>query len=102
MLMTPLVFSPVLIIFGHYINNFDMSISEKYRQVNGNLTLGENIADNGGVKQSYIAYQNWVKRNGEEPTLPGLNLTNEQAFFLSYAQVCSFFNDVFFLSYAQV
>ena len=57
-------------------------------QVNGNLTLGENMADNGGVKQSYIAYQNWIDRNGEEEPLPGLNLSNEQAFFISYAQVC--------------
>ena len=51
------------------------------------MTLGENIADNGGVKQSYIAYQNWVRQNGDEEPLPGLSLTNEQAFFVSYAQV---------------
>ncbi|VTJ50772.1 Hypothetical predicted protein [Marmota monax] len=37
-----------------------------------------------------IAYQNWVKKNGEEQTLPTLGLTNDQLFFLGFAQVwCS-------------
>lgn len=54
--------------------------------IKGNLTLGENIADNGGLKASYKAYQNYIKEKGEEPTLPGVGVTNEQAFFISYAQ----------------
>jgi len=33
------------------------------------------------------AYQAWVERNGEEPPLPGVNLTHNQLFFLKYAQV---------------
>jgi len=55
--------------------------------VNGNLTLGENIADNGGIRIAFRAYQRWVKDNGAEPTIPSSPaLTNEQLFFLSFAQ----------------
>ncbi|CAG5115272.1 unnamed protein product, partial [Candidula unifasciata] len=56
--------------------------------LDGQRTLGENIADNGGLKQSFRAYRNLVKRlGGEEPRLPGLNLNNNKVFFLSFAQV---------------
>ncbi|XP_049581936.1 endothelin-converting enzyme 2b isoform X1 [Syngnathus scovelli] len=59
-------------------------------RVNGKQTLGENIADNGGLKAAYDAYQMWVSKNGEEKRLPALNLTNEQLFFVGFAQVwCS-------------
>jgi hypothetical protein len=38
---------------------------------------------------SFQAYQNWVKKNGAEQTLPALGLTNNQLFFLGFAQVSS-------------
>lgn len=58
--------------------------------VRGKQTLGENIADNGGLKSAYHAYQDWVKQNGEEQPLPALNMTHRQIFFLGFAQVwCS-------------
>lgn len=34
------------------------------------------------------AYVNWVKKNGEEATLPALGMTNDQLFFVGFAQVC--------------
>ncbi|GFQ85263.1 endothelin-converting enzyme 1, partial [Trichonephila clavata] len=55
-------------------------------KVNGQLTLGENIADNGGLKASFNAYQNWVTRNHAEQPLPGLPLTRNQLFFVAFAQ----------------
>ncbi|RDD44024.1 Endothelin-converting enzyme 2 [Trichoplax sp. H2] len=54
--------------------------------VNGNQTLGENIADNGGMGQAFRAYQTYVANNGPEPRLPGVPLTNEQLFFVSFAR----------------
>jgi len=53
--------------------------------VNGKLTLGENIADAGGVAAAFTA---WKKRQAETPNqdLPGLEFfTQEQLFFVSYA-----------------
>ncbi|XP_056591248.1 endothelin-converting enzyme 1 isoform X1 [Triplophysa dalaica] len=58
--------------------------------LNGKHTLGENIADNGGLRAAYKAYVNWIKKNGEEATLPALGMTNHQLFFVGFAQVwCS-------------
>lgn len=62
-------------------------IEEVGMYVNGRMTQGENIADNGGLKQAFRAYKKWVKRHGPEPELPGLNLTHDQLFFLNYAQI---------------
>ncbi|KAF3848291.1 hypothetical protein F7725_021319 [Dissostichus mawsoni] len=59
--------------------------------VNGKQTLGENIADNGGLKAAYnVSISSWVQKNGEEKRLPAVNLTNDQLFFVGFAQVwCS-------------
>ena len=52
--------------------------------VNGRLTLGENIADAGGVNAAFAA---WKEAEGStsEDLLPGLqSFTKEQLFFISY------------------
>ncbi|XP_037078255.1 endothelin-converting enzyme homolog [Pollicipes pollicipes] len=55
--------------------------------VNGRQTLGENIADNGGLKASFDAYRLYRKHHGEELPLPGVNHTHSQLFFLAFSQV---------------
>uniref|UniRef100_A0A8C6PG76 Membrane metalloendopeptidase like 1 n=1 Tax=Nothobranchius furzeri TaxID=105023 RepID=A0A8C6PG76_NOTFU len=57
------------------------------QNVSGISTLGENIADNGGVRQAYKAYLQWVDMEGEELQLPGLDMDHKQLFFLNFAQV---------------
>eukprot|EP00064_Thunnus_orientalis_P009462 superscaffoldBa00001205_g9486 len=56
------------------------------QRVNGRLTLEENIADMGGLKLSYYAYQKWVREHGPERPLPGLRYTHEQLLFIAFAQ----------------
>ncbi|NMP16477.1 M13-type metalloendopeptidase [Thalassotalea sp. Y01] len=52
--------------------------------VNGKLTLGENIGDLSGLTIAYRAYKNSL--NGEEaPVIDGL--TGDQRFFMGYAQI---------------
>ncbi|KAL3192313.1 hypothetical protein MRX96_059132 [Rhipicephalus microplus] len=55
------------------------------KSVDGNRTLEENIADNGGMRVAYQAYLR-VTEDKPEVTLPGLEkFTQDQLFFLSFA-----------------
>jgi len=66
----------------------------KQVNLNGKLTLGENLADNGGLARAYEAYQMSLgKSDGKKNNqgLPGLtNYTNDQLFYISFGQIwCS-------------
>lgn len=62
---------------------FDAYVAIDTLHVNGQLTLGENIADLGGLTMSYYAYQLSLKGK-KSPVIDGL--TGEQRFFIAWAQ----------------
>ena len=53
-------------------------------KANGELTLGENIADHGGVSVAWTAYHNAI---GDKVPAPIDGLTADQRFFIGYARV---------------
>ncbi|MBO9711413.1 M13 family metallopeptidase [Sphingomonas sp.] len=52
--------------------------------IKGQLTLGENLADLGGLEVAYAAYRRYVARHGEPAVIDGY--TGDQRFFIAYAQ----------------
>eukprot|EP01095_Lingulamoeba_sp_RSL-Kostka_P015523 TRINITY_DN7171_c0_g1_i1.p1 TRINITY_DN7171_c0_g1~~TRINITY_DN7171_c0_g1_i1.p1 ORF type:complete len:755 (-),score=252.83 TRINITY_DN7171_c0_g1_i1:162-2426(-) len=74
-------------------NDFEIEIGDELKNINGSLTLGENIADMGGVKSAYYAFKTEYEalKAQDLPTLKFVeeifDMTNEQLFFLSYGQV---------------
>lgn len=63
-------------------NNFTILDSLK---VNGELTLGENIADNGGLFIAHTALLKAYEKNGTPEDIDGLSY--DQRYFISYAQI---------------
>ncbi|HTE44742.1 MAG TPA: M13 family metallopeptidase, partial [Gemmatimonadaceae bacterium] len=63
---------------------FDGFVQIDTFHVNGKLTLGENIADYGGLLTAYDALQRALQRNGRPKAIEGFS--PEQRFFLGYAQ----------------
>ncbi|KAL3201776.1 hypothetical protein MRX96_042794 [Rhipicephalus microplus] len=56
--------------------------------LNGKNTVGENIADNGGLRMAFKAYEALLKNQGEDIRLPGLtHLSGRELFFIANAMV---------------
>jgi putative endopeptidase len=56
--------------------------------VNGKLTLGENTADNGGIRIAFLALENTLAAQGKNVDGPEIDgFTPAQRFFLSYGQI---------------
>ncbi|CAO3573467.1 unnamed protein product [Mortierella alpina] len=83
--------------FVDQYSNFTVKDPEgRENHVNGKLTLGENLADNGGLKKSFEAWQARFKSDPKgdkykNHLLPGLDkYSREQLFYMSFARVwCS-------------
>ncbi|UJR11165.1 hypothetical protein I4U23_015346 [Adineta vaga] len=68
---------------------------------NGEQTQGEDIADNGGLREAYFAYKKWTEQNvNSDKRLPGLQkYSAEQMFFINYAHTwCTKMTDAYALN----
>jgi len=82
-----------------YVNHFNnYTIPEINRNIHGNETKDENIADSGGLREAMSAYRNHMKQlqltneNNfsdllKNEQMPGIDLSPEQLFYLGFAQL---------------
>ncbi|KAH8243518.1 hypothetical protein KR032_008162 [Drosophila birchii] len=88
----------------HYSN---YTIPEIGLEINGVRTKDENIADNGGLRQAFAAYQSHMKQQLKDreqqkvsEQMPGLGLNPDQLFFLGFAQLfCSEYQEEHYYKY---
>ena len=69
--------------YGAFVTAKDPSDPTKDIYLDGKLTLGENTADNGGIRLSYGAF---LTTPGPKASNDSFGYTPAQRFFLSYAQ----------------
>jgi endothelin-converting enzyme/putative endopeptidase len=72
------------------VNEFNGFVGVDNLHVNGKLTLGENLADLGGLKLAFLAYLDRAQKQGIDLQAKGTaeygGLTPDQQFFVSYGQ----------------
>jgi putative endopeptidase len=68
------------------VKQYDGFVAVDDLHVNGRLTLGENIADIGGVRLGYLAWQHRPQQSGAQPEADLDGMTPAQQFFTAYAQ----------------
>jgi len=76
-------------IVDQYSKFFIIGPDGRHYNVDGENTLGENIADNGGIREAYRAYQNYIKDKGSEDSqikAAFKGLTALQLFFVAHGQ----------------
>ena len=67
-------------------SQFDSYLAIDEVHVNGGLTLGENVADLGGLKLSYAALQRYLAANPTEARAETYRFNPAQQFYLGFAQ----------------
>jgi endothelin-converting enzyme/putative endopeptidase len=68
------------------VKEYDGFVAVDDLHVNGKLTLGENIADIGGVRLGYLAWQHRLHEPGVKPEADLEGMTPAQQFFTAYGQ----------------
>jgi putative endopeptidase len=70
------------------VKEYDGFAPEPGANLNGKLTLGENTADNGGIRIAFLALQNTLAAEGKNVDGPkSEGFTPAQQFFISYGQI---------------
>ena len=71
---------------GCLVNQYGNFVAVDDLHVNGQLTLGENTADNGGLVLAYMAYLERAKKDGIDIDKKVDGFTGPQRFYIAFAQ----------------